>query len=506
MHYISIAINAHDSGITLADDVKIILHLELERFLNIKHYCVNDVELLFAIISLLVQDYSIGERTTFILSQHKRKTKLNTEIVDYIHKKYPKSDIYEVEHLDAHAALCYLSDLEDALVVAMDGGGDRRIALEEPNFLVYLYKEGCLKLLDLNSLPQFDGRVWSLISRKLFDDRFAAGKTMGLAAHGEFSPKYQDVLLSQDFIHLGNIWDRSKRNYLFSQLDIEDFNDSADLAHSLQTLYSENIIATLESYRHYSDNIVLTGGCALNVITNHLIGERLKYRNVYVPPCPSDGGQSLGALLYYGGIEGLRLDTQGIPYLGLGQGKDKEHISESKLNKVVSLMLQQKTIAWHMGKTEIGPRALGHRSLLAMPTEKAMKTRISETIKKREFFRPIAPIVLEEYASEWFDFKFSSPYMSFAVNAKEKTRELAPAIVHVDGTSRIQTLSKISNPILHELIYRIYELTGIPILINTSLNIAGLPICNIEQHSKDFYVSTPVDALNLNGAIYSKDN
>lgn len=504
MYYVSIALNNHDSGITLADETKVVLHLELERFFNVKHYCLSDIELLFAIISLLFQDYSIGGQITFIISQHKRKVKLNTKIIDYIHKKYPKSDIYEVEHLDAHGALCYLSNLEDALVVAMDGGGDRRITLEEPNFLVYLYKEGHLKSLDRKSLPQFDGRVWSLISRKLFSDRFATGKTMGLAAHGQFSQKYQDVLLSKEFVHLGDIWEPSKRNRLFSQLDVEDFNDSADLASTLQALYSDNIIATLKSYRHYSDNLVLTGGCALNVVTNHLVGKSLNYRNVYVPPCPSDGGQSLGALLYYCGMQGLKLNTQGLPYLG--QGKDKDHMSESELKKVVSLMVQQKTVAWHMGKTEIGPRALGHRSLLAMPTEKAMKIRISETIKKREAFRPIAPVVLEEQASEWFDLKFPSPHMSFAVKAKEKTKELAPAIVHIDGTSRVQTLSRASNPVLHELISRIYDLTGIPMLINTSLNVAGLPICNIEQHSKDFYVSNSVDVLNLNGVIYAKGN
>ena len=503
MHYVSIAVNAHDSGITLANETDVILHLELERFFNIKHYCIDDVDLLFAVLSLLFQDYAIFGKITFILSQHKRQVRLTAQIIDYIHREYPKSDIYEVEHLDAHAALCYLSNLDDALVVAMDGGGDRRVALEEPNFLVYLYKQGCLKLLDLNSSPRFDGRVWSLVSRKLFNDRFGAGKTMGLAAYGEFSQKYQDVLLGKEFTHLGNIWDRTKWNHLFSQLETKDFQDSACLAYTLQTLFSKNIIATLKQYRHYSENIVLTGGCALNVITNNLIGNRLNYRNVYVPPCPSDEGQSLGALLYFCGEQGVRLKVHNLPYLG--QGDEKNDLSESGFEKLVAALVQQKTVAWHMGKAEIGPRALGHRSLLAMPTGNSMKSRISEMIKKREPFRPVAPMVLEEYASDWFDFKFFSPYMSFAVKAKEKTQQLAPAIVHADGTSRVQTLSRNSNPILHELISRIYAITGIPILINTSLNIAGLPICNIEQHSKDFYVSTSVDVLNLNGAIYSKD-
>jgi len=503
MHYFSIAVNAHDSCITIANDTNVILHLELERFFNIKRYCVkSNIDVLFAIISCLAQDYSIGKEVTFILSQHRRHAYLTSKIFNFIHTEYPNSDIYEVEHLDAHAALCYLSDLEDALVVAMDGGGDRRLTLEEPNFSVYLYKNNRLNLLHLNSLPGFDGRAWQVVSKKLFNDRFGAGKTMGLAAYGEFSSHYQDVLLSQEFVHIGDVWSPKKLDFLFSQLEVQDFNDSACLAYTLQTLYSDDIISTLKQYRQYSNNIVLTGGCALNVITNNLVGERLNYDNVYVPPCPSDEGQSLGALLYYCGQQGLNINPQNLPYLG--QGNAKDDISESNLNTLVSLIVNQKTIAWHMGKTEIGPRALGHRSLLAMPTKQEMKRQVSETIKKREFFRPIAPVILEEYASEWFDFKFPSPYMSFAVKAKAKTKELAPAIVHVDGTSRIQTLSKDRNPILHELISRVYQLTGIPILINTSLNIAGLPICNIEQHSKEFYVSTPVDVLNLNGVVYSK--
>ena len=502
MHCISIALNKHDSCITIANETNIILHLELERFFRVKHYCVNNISILFSMISLLIQDYSIDGEIVFILSQHK-DVNLNLQVLSYIHKEYPNSNVYEVDHLDAHAALCYLSGLEEALVVAMDGGGDRRISVDQPNFLVYLYKNNSLELLNGNSMPRFDGRVWSVVSKKQFNEPFAAGKTMGLAAYGEFSSKHQDVLLGKNFVHIDDIWrNQEKLSYLLSQLDIKDFEDSACLAYTLQTLYSENIISTLKEYRSYSDNIVLTGGCAFNVVTNNLIGECLNYKNVYVPPCPGDEGQSLGALLHYFGMQGLKISGQSLPYLG--QGHEHDCISESALKKIVSLIIEQKTVAWHMGKAEIGPRALGHRSLIAMPTKQAMKVCVSEAIKKRESFRPIAPVVLEEYASEWFDFKFPSPYMSFAVKAKENAKKLAPAIVHVDGTSRLQTLSKHSNPALHELISRIYEITGIPILINTSLNTASLPICNIEQDSKDFYISTSVDSLNLNGVVYSK--
>ncbi|MEH2462064.1 MAG: carbamoyltransferase C-terminal domain-containing protein [Nostoc sp.] len=477
------------------------MHLELERFFNIKRYKINNLDILFSIISLLIQEFSIKDKIQFILSKH-RSAKLYQELINRIYTDYGCSNIYEVEHLDCHAAFCYLSNLEDALVVAMDGGGDYRIDLNEANFRIYHYKNNIIIPLKMAYEPRFDGRIWSIVSQKLFNDRFSAGKTMGIAAYGKFSTKYQEILLNENFFQLGDIWRPKKRNLLLSYLDVKNFHEAACLAYTLQNLFTHNLIQTLSKYRSYSDNLVLSGGCALNVITNSAIGTELTYKNVYVPPCPGDEGQSLGALLYYFASQGRNINVSNISYLG--QGFEYNKILECDYNKLVSLIIDHKIVAWHMGRSETGPRALGHRSILALPTQMKMKVRVSETIKKREFFRPVAPIILEEYVSEWFELKFPSPYMSFAAKAKDITRELAPAIVHVDGTSRIQTLTREINPELYELILRVYELTGIPMLINTSLNIAGLPICNFEHHSKQLFVTTTIDALNLNGNIYVK--
>ena len=503
-HYIALAINQHDSCITVANDKEILLHLELERFLRVKHYRVRDINVLFSLIALICRDYHIDEISTFIVSKHK-VNKLDQQIVEYIHENYANADIFEVEHMDAHAALCYLSGLDDALVVSVDGGGDRSIGLDRPNFSAYLYKDTVLKPLSLSNLPSFDGRIWTLISKKIFGDRFGAGKTMGLAAYGTFRDEYRDVLLSDKFKHLGDIWSCHNSTNLLSSLKVETFNDKASLAATLQQLYSYDLVDTIKSYRNYSDNLVITGGCALNITTNRLISERLGFLNIYIPPCPGDEGQSLGAMLYYLNHKGVKIENVSfMPYLG--QGEKNSFLTESDYAKLTSLLIREKTLAWHMGRSEVGPRGLGHRSLLAMPGKVSTKEYVSEVIKKREPFRPLAPVVLEEYAAEWFSVKNPSPYMSFSVEAKEITRRLAPAIVHKDGSSRIQTLSKKQNQELHQLISRVYEITGIPMLINTSLNVSGMPICNSSQDSKHLFTTTPVDALCLNGSVYLKSS
>jgi carbamoyltransferase len=504
MHYISLAENAHDSCITLANDEKVILHLEVERFFNSKRYRINKSSTLFSLICFLIHEFEINDEIQFIVSRHNGE-KLYPEIIEYIYRNFPQKQIAEVQHLDCHASFCYLTNFEDALVLAMDGGGDHRIPLHKANCLVYHYQNKKLNLIGSpfnQGFDGFDGKLWAIVAYKLFNDVNAAGKVMGLAAYGEFSEKYQEVLLSRKFAHLGWVFDKESLDRLCTYLDVKTPDEAASLAFTLQKIYTENLISTMRNYRPYSENIVLTGGCALNVITNTELGKSLGYKNVYVPSCPGDEGQSLGALLHYFVSQNKTIPTINLPYLG--RGIQNCHISDSTYKKLTELMLKGKVVAWHMGRSEIGPRALGHRSLLAIPTTMELKTIVSEKIKRREWFRPVAPIVLEEYASEWFDFQYSSPYMSFAAKAKSKTKDLAPAIVHADGTSRIQTLSQANNPELHELISRIYEMNGIPILMNTSLNCAGLPICDIEQHSQDFFVSTAVDILNLNGKIYIK--
>jgi carbamoyltransferase len=504
MYYISLAENGHDSCITVANEERVILHLEVERFFNSKRYRFNKSSTMLSLISFLIHEFEMDNDIQFIVSRYNGE-KLYPEVIEYIYRNFPQKQIAEVQHLDCHASFCYLTDFDNALVLAMDGGGDYRIPLHKANCFVYHYQNKQLNLIESpfnQGFDGFDGKLWAIVAYKLFNDIHAAGKVMGLAAYGEFNDKYKDVFLSNKFAHLGWVFDKDSLDRLCTYLDVKTPDDAASLAFTLQKIYTENLISTIRNYRHYSDNLILTGGTALNVITNTELGESLGYKNVYVPSCPGDEGQSLGALLHYFASQNKTIPSINLPYLG--RGVQDSYISDSAYKKLTNLMLKGKVVAWHMGRSEIGPRALGHRSLLAIPTTMELKTIVSERIKKREWFRPVAPVVLEEYASEWFDFQYASPYMSFTAKAKSKTKELAPAIVHADGTSRIQTLSRANNPELYELIYRIYEINGIPILMNTSLNCAGFPICDTPQNSQEFFVSTDVDILNLNGKIYIK--
>ncbi|XZO01433.1 MAG: carbamoyltransferase N-terminal domain-containing protein [Microcoleus sp.] len=212
----------------------------------------------------------MGDDIQFIVSRHNGE-KLYSEVIEYIYRNFPQKQIAEVQHLDCHAAFCYLTNFDDALVLAMDGGGDSRIPLHKANCLVYHYENKKLNLLGSpfnQGFDGFDGKLWAIVAYKLFNDVNAAGKVMGLAAYGEFSEKYQEVFLSNKFAHLGWVFDKESLDRLCTYLDVKTPDHAASLAFTLQKMYTENLISTIRNYRHYSDNLVLTGGCALNVITN----------------------------------------------------------------------------------------------------------------------------------------------------------------------------------------------------------------------------------------------
>ena len=207
------------------------------------------------------------------------------------------------------------------------------------------------------------------------------------------------------------------------------------------------------------------GGCALNCSANTLLWG--VFDNVWIMQNPGDAGSSLGAAaaLYEKHL------NWNDPYLGYDLGGNypvKEIIAELVKNKIAAVAT---------GRAEYGPRALGNRSILADPRDPNIKDKVNQ-IKKRELFRPFAPVVLEEYADKWFDMNFTSPYMQYAVKCLQP--EKIPSVVHQDGTSRVQTVNRKQHPGLYEVLSNWHKITGIPILLNTSLNIKGQPLLNDE--------------------------
>jgi carbamoyltransferase len=288
---------------------------------------------------------------------------------------------------------------------------------------------------------------------------------MGMAGYGDpekYLEKVQEYfpsVYSQKYnFHKGVLdWD----------LDISE-QDKFDIAASVQKVYEDRLWDFMYIIRQElsSTNLVFMGGCALNSKANTKLWEI--FNDVWIMPNPGDAGSSLGAAA---ALYGKHLNWQG-PYLGYDLG------GEYPVDKIFDEIIKNKIAAVASGRAEFGPRALGNRSILADPRDPDIKDKVNK-IKKREPFRPFAPVIMEEYASEWFDMDYASPYMQFTPKCLKPN--IIPSVVHVDGTSRVQTVNAKQHLGLYSLLKKFYKETGVPVLLNTSLNIKGQPLLNDEK-------------------------
>jgi len=224
----------------------------------------------------------------------------------------------------------------------------------------------------------------------------------------------------------------------------------------------------------FSDNLILMGGVALNCVANEKIARLKIFDNIWIMPNPGDAGSSLGCIL----ASEKKFVNWEHPYLGTNIERPLD------VNRVVDALIDDKIIGVANGRAEFGPRALGNRSLIADPRGDDIKQKVND-IKKRQRFRPFAPIVLEEHAKQYFDMPVaSSPYMQFTAQCRRP--DLFPAICHVDGTSRVQTLTREQNPQIHAILVEFYKRTGCPIMLNTSLNIKGEPLVDTWDDALNF--------------------
>ncbi|MGI0010706.1 MAG: carbamoyltransferase C-terminal domain-containing protein, partial [Nitrosopumilaceae archaeon] len=248
------------------------------------------------------------------------------------------------------------------------------------------------------------------------------------------------------------------------------------------------------------------------------------FNQIHIPPSPGDAGSSIGCALYayHSFFKNGRMIENGQAktissnvYLGPQYSNDeiKSFLDSKKipyelyerqelLQKTARLISEQNIVGWYQGRMEWGPRALGNRSILADPRNPKMKDILNEKIKHRESFRPFAPSILEEYTSEYFDLDIPSPYMLLV--AKVKKPHLIPAVTHVDGTGRLQTVSKKDNPLYYDLINEFFKLTGVPVIINTSMNVRGEPIVNTPEQAHAMILKTNMDYLVMGNYIVSR--
>jgi carbamoyltransferase len=249
---------------------------------------------------------------------------------------------------------------------------------------------------------------------------------------------------------------------------------------------------------------VLSGGCAQNTLCNEQLSQ--VYRSLHIPPHCYDGGISLGCLeflrLYYGQKP---FSNQGFPYWQTDEHPGE--VSDGVIHQVARLLAEGKIVGWFQGHGEIGPRALGHRSILIDPRLQNAKDVLNQRVKHREHWRPYAPSVLARYAETWFDLDRPSPYMLRAVRGREGYRDQIPAVIHEDGTSRVQTVEDATageqSP-FSRLLGSFHEQTGIPLLLNTSLNAGGSPIFSTPQQCLELFQATDLDAMCIGDTLLVK--
>lgn len=412
-----------------------------------------------------------------------------------------------VPHHVAHAASAHLAaPFEDSSVLVLDGRGERA------SHLAGRSRQGDLDVLASQQLPHSLGLLYEEATVHLgFQRSSDEYKVMALASYGEPT-------------HIGE-FRRSVRatgdgGFVVDPLDFPSLvkqrrpgdpvgPEHADFAASLQ-LRLEEVLLDLAAWLHSrtgDDVLTMAGGVALNCVANARLADESPFSHVWIQPAAGDAGTALGAALWAAhrcgdqvlpmtsAALGRRWDDEELGAWLTGAGVAYEQPADIAA-EVAAILATGSVVAWFEGRSEYGPRALGHRSLLADPRDRAMLQRLND-VKGREQFRPVAPMVLAHRAPEIFDGTFPSPYMLLVQEVRPGWRERIPAVVHVDGTARAQTVDRDAEPLLARLLERFEALTGVPVLVNTSLNTAGRPMVDHPRDALEVFGSAPVGALVL---------
>lgn len=292
-----------------------------------------------------------------------------------------------------------------------------------------------------------------------------------------------------------------------------------NIAHSLQRVLEETVLK-LSKWLHsetQQETLCMAGGVALNCVMNAYLRDHCPFKNIWVQPAAGDAGTALGAALLTDARE-RKTDKRSFvmddAYWGpeypdeaierfLIWAKVPYRRAANVAREAASLLAQDKIIGWYQGRMEFGPRALGSRSILASPINAGMQARLNE-VKDREDFRPVAPVVLEEDAPEWFSGATYSPFMLFVFPVSDAVADKIPAVRHVDGTARIQTVNQTQHPLYHSLLTEFKALTGVPVLVNTSFNTLGKPIVCSPRDAVECFWSSPFDVLVMGSFLIEK--
>ena len=529
MNILGISFGLHDASASLVVNGKLVSAISLERINRYKKAGGTDYRPLF--YTLKAANLKLEDIDYIAITDYYQESKLpdfeitteDDEIITGTWKRLFGNDIEKVEikfqghsfegfivshHMSHAASTYYTSNLDNSWVMTLDSCFGKAkenglIAKGEGNKLNFVKHHGLVV-----------GVMYAVFTTNILHElgHLSAGKTMGLASYGKpnkdlltnmeyylskvlWNPEAEQEDYFENFYVWFNSWSKSTAHENMS------FKMKANLAADVQHLFEESILRVVKGVDPNAENICLAGGSFLNCNVNTRIKQETNFKNIHHFPACGDDGLSTGAALYLAHhvFDEPRTNyfTSEIVYTGT----PKTSI-EPNYDFLAKKIAEGKIVAWFMGGSEFGPRALGHRSILGDPRSYHTREILNFAIKKREWFRPYAPVVLEEYAKDWFDFDGPSPLMLYT--AKVLQPEKIPAATHVDGTSRMQTINKEMNLEYYKMVEAFYKLTGIPILINTSLNGPGEPIVETEEEALLLFNNSDLDILVLNGRILEK--
>ncbi len=552
---------SHDSAAALVVDGKVVAAVAEERLSRVKHqggiphravaYCLesagltaDDVDHVGGYMRPLVR---LGKRLPYRLGQAVRSPFYSAAFMAYevVHNAQyvqglrglcgKKTKLHFLEHHPAHAASAFLAGpFDEAALLSIDyigefaatwagvGEGTRLRCLHQENYP--------------NSLGVFYSAITDYLGFLRASDEY---KVMGLASYGEaeYFDAFREIVRDR-----GDGWydiDRSwtawhylpgSRCGYFSKKFIDRFGPPRrqgepiearhrNLAASAQKVLEETVL-NLARWLHGRTGLAklaMAGGVALNCSMNGRLLRESLFEEIFVQPAAGDDGIAVGAALQLHHRLTGQPRGDGLDHVYLGPAYDNEAIRRfldmAKLpyeqvtnveEYTADLLAEGKIVGWYQGRMEFGPRALGSRSILADPTRPDMKELLNKYVKHREDFRPFAPSVLEEHASEYFTGCTRSPFMLFVHPVEPGQRDRVPAITHVDGTARVQTVSKASNPRYHKLIAAFSRRRGVPMVLNTSFNVMGEPIVNTPEDAVRCFYSTGLDALVMGDYVLRK--
>jgi carbamoyltransferase len=558
MIILGLNIHHPNASACIIKDGKLMFFIEEERILRIKNwdgFPKNSIEKCLNFCGLKIDDVdkivinsnprsNLKKKIQFIFKNFYNIELYKDRLSSFLKKKsinqLLNKNIINVDHHLSHiSSSAFISNFEEATCLSLDGFGDFCSGA------VGKYKNNKIEIDKRIYFPHSLGVFYHALTQYLgftnFGDEY---KIMGLSGYGNPTLKskvYNLIQFDEDNFYKLNLkyFNFFKKNY-FNNNGIPEFNKlysnniieilgpprkknekiteyHKDLACSLQTVYEEIFFKILNKiYKKYKQKkLCFAGGCALNSLANGKIYENTDFEKVFIPAFPGDSGGAIGAALYnfYTNKDKTTYIDNTSPFLGSSYSNDeileaiKNQLNEKELfvikyfkekkeiiNYCANLITQNKIVGWFQGRMEAGARALGNRSLLANPTNPNIKDVINSKIKIREMFRPFAPSVLEEHASTYFEYHQNVDYMSMVYKIKSEKMKKIPAVCHVDGTGRLQTVNEKNNLIFYNLIKEIYNINGIPMVLNTSLN-ENEPIVMTPKHAINLFLRTSMDAM-----------